>query len=159
MAFVLLNLQACGYTLMGTKADSTYSVLGKGDKTIAITKIEQSSLLPWVSYELRNRLHSEMQLRQFAKITSADTADYSLEANLTSFEISSYISNSSDETLLSSVIGTLSIFVYDKNQDLVWSSGSVSYSETFERVEENQAIRDTIKELVYTAYDKMQNTF
>ena len=157
--FVLFSLSACGYTLLGTRADTRNSVLGTGDKTIAITKIEQSSLFPWLSYSLRTELHTEMNMRRLAKWVDVEKADYTMEAVLTSFEKRAYISGDDDETLLNLVAAQLTVTVYDKEHKTVWTSGPVTYSENYENIREEEAIHEIIRELVYIVYDRMQSTF
>ncbi len=158
LGLMLLTVSACGYNLMGTSA-SYDSILGSGEKTIAISKIEQSSLFPWVSYELRTELHSEMQMRKYAKWASIEQADYLMEANLTSFETRAYLSGEEDETLLSTVSANLVIKIYDRNNNLIWTSGNTNFSENYQHIHESSAIKEIIKELVYLTYDKMQDTF
>ncbi len=158
LSIICFILSSCGYTMMGTTA-SNYSVLGDGNKTIAISKMETATLTPWVAYELRSKIHSEMQMRQYAKWADIKEADYLMEVNLTSFETRAYISDDEDETLLNLVVANLLITIYDRNNNLVWSSGSVNFGENYENYQDVEAINDILKELVYIAYDRMQNTF
>ena len=157
--FVLCFINACGYTLQGTKLDTNSSVLGAGDKTIAITKIEQSSLIPWVPYVLRTELYSEMNMRRLAIWTDVDKADYTMEADLHSFETRAFISGDDDETLLSVISAELTVIVYDKENNIVWSSGVITYSENYENIREDEAVREILREIVYVVYDRMQNPF
>jgi len=159
LAFILIFMNACGYTLQGTNVNTNNSVLGSGNKTIAITKVEQSSLLPWIPYVLRTELYTEMSMRKLAKWTNVDSADYTMEANLSAFETRAYISGDDDETLLSVVSAQLTVTVYDRKNNVIWNSGLVTYAENYENVREEDAIRDILREIVYLVYDRMQNTF
>lgn len=159
LAFVLLFVNACGYTLQGTTVGTRDSVLGSGEKTIAITKIEQSSLIPWVPYILRTELHTEMNMRRLAKWTDVDKADYTMEVDLRSFETRAFITGDDDETLLNVVSAQLTVTVYDKTHTVVWDSGPITYSENYENVREDEAIRDILREIVYIVYDRMQSVF
>lgn len=159
LCFVLIFVSACGYTLKGTKADLHESVLGNGEKTIAITKVEQSSLIPWLPYNLRTALYTEMQMRGLAKWTDPQSADYLMEANISSFGTSTAISGSNDETLLSVVSAVLIVNVFDRDHQLVWTSGTVSYGETYQDLNEDEAIEEILQELVYIVYNKMEYTF
>ena len=163
LTFALCFVSACGYTLQGTKqgtsVSSRSSVLGSGNKTIAITKVAQSSLIPWIPYVLRTELHTEMNMRHLAKWTDADKADYTMEVELRSFETRAFISGDDDETLLNVVSAQLTVIIYDKENKVIWNSGSITYSENYENVREEEAIREILREIVYIVYDRMQNTF
>lgn len=160
LCIVLFFMTACaGYVVQGSKADTHESVLGHGEKTIAITKVEQSSLIPWLPYNLRTALYTEMQLRGYAKWVEPEIADYTMEANISSFETSASISGENDETLLNVVSARLIVKVYDRQHKLVWTSGSIAYSELYQNINEDEAIDEILQELVNIVYNRMQYTF
>lgn len=159
LAFVLFFVNACGYTLQGTTVGTRDSVLGSGEKTIAITKIEQSSLIPWIPFVLRTELHTEMNMRRLAVWSDIDEADYTMEVDISSFETRAFITGDDDKTLLSVVSAQLTVVVFDKKHNVVWNSGPITYSENYENVREDEAIRDILREIVYILYDRMQSVF
>lgn len=157
--FMSITLSACGYTLQGTQKTSAITVLGSGNKTLAIESVEQASLLPWISHYLRTQIHDEVNLRKIARWVSIEDADYLMQVRFPSFKTRAFISGQEDETLLNSVTVELDVQIYDKNKNIIWSSGPVFYSKNYENVREDEAIREILKEAVYILLDRLQFEF
>ena len=52
---VCLMLTGCGYVWRGQEGSlSENSVLGNGSKTLKIKSVEQTSLYPWLTYQVRS---------------------------------------------------------------------------------------------------------
>ena len=55
-----LLLAGCGYTWRGQEGSlSEDSVLGKGDKTLRIRDIDQTTLYPWLPYMIRSQIRDD----------------------------------------------------------------------------------------------------
>ena len=136
------------------------SVLGDGSQTIKIERVEQVTMYPWVPYYLHSIVRDEVNLRRLAKWVDDGPADYLLTITMPSFNVRSSVSNRQDVTLLSSSTVTLELVVRSgRNGSVVWRSGAVSYSDTFETVDEASAIRNGLEEALDRALDRMQQKF
>ena len=157
-----LLVGGCGYQLDGFSSASSraHSVLGDGNSTIKFDKVEQITLLPWVQYYVRGVVRDEMTLRRLARFVDDGKADYLLTVNMTGFSVRSSISNRVDNTLLSTTTVSLEVIVRSgKSGGVVWKSGRVSFSDKFEVVDEDMAVREGLKEAVRRALDRMQQEF
>ena len=163
-AICCLSLVAggCGYTLDGYSSSSSRaeSVLGDGNQTLRIDKVEQVTMYPWVQYYLRGITRDEVNLRRLARWVDSGNADYLLTINMPGFRVRSSISNRVDNTLLSDTVVQLELVIRSgKSGNVVWRSGVISYSDKFETVDESSAIRDGLKEALRRALDRMQQKF
>ncbi|WP_273524608.1 hypothetical protein [Mailhella massiliensis] len=152
----------CGYELDGYSSGSSraVSVLGDGNQTLRIDKVEQVTMYPWVQYYLRGLTRDEVNLRRLARWVDSGNADYLLTITMPGFRVRSSISNSVDNTLLSDTEVQLELIVRSgKSGTVVWRSGVVSYFDRFETVDEASAIRDGLKEALRRALDRMQQKF
>lgn len=157
-----LLVGGCGYQSDGfsTASSRAHSVLGNGDSTIKIEKVEQVTLYPWVQYYLHGLVRDEVTLRRLAKWADSGKADYLLTVNMTGFKVRSSISNRADMTLLSDTTVALELIVRNGRTGAVeWRSGMVRYHDKIETVDEPSAIRDGLKEAVRRALDRMQQKF
>jgi len=152
----------CGYQMDGFSSSSSraHSVLGTGNSTLKIEKVEQVTMYPWVQYYLRGAVRDEVNLRRLARWVDSGNADYLLTVNMPGFQVRSSMSNRVDETLLSDTTVRLELIVRSgKTGAVVWRSGVVSYSDKFEVVDEGNAIRDGLQEVLRRAFDRMQQNF
>lgn len=152
----------CGYNLDGYSSGSSraVSVLGDGNQTLKIDKVEQVTIYPWVQYYLRGITRDEVNLRRLARWVDSGNADYLLSIIMPGFRVRSFISNRVDNTLLSDTTVQLELIVRSgKSGAVVWRSGVVSYFDRFETVDEASAIRDGLKETLRRAFDRMQQKF
>lgn len=156
---MLFLLCSCGYTVQGIQQTSVDSIFGNGNKTVAITKIEDPSLYPWINYYLTNQFHTEMNFRRLAKWEVSNKADYHIEILLHKFDNYASLTDEQDRTLLSSMNIQMEVRVRDTHTNITWSSGILSHSEYFQNLSEEDAIRETLNELVYLAFNTFQNTF
>ena len=157
-----LFVGGCGYELDGYSSSSSraVSVLGDGNQTLRIDKVEQVTMYPWVQYYLRGITRDEVNLRRLARWVDSGSADYLLTINMPGFLVRSSVSNQVDNTLLSDAIVQLELIVRSgKNGTVVWRSGVISYTDTFETVDEASVVRDGLKEALRRALDRMQQKF
>ena len=157
-----LLLGGCGYNLDGYSSSSSRaaSVLGDGNQTLRIDKVEQVTMYPWVQYYLRGITRDEVNLRRLARWVDSGNADYLLTITMPGFRVRSSVSNRVDNTLLSDTVVQLELVVRSgKSGNVVWRSGVISYSDKFETVDEASAIRDGLKEALRRALDRMQQKF
>ena len=157
-----LFVGGCGYQSDGFSSVSSraHSVLGSGSSTIKFDKVEQITLFPWVQYYVRGTVRDEVNLRRLARWVDDGNADYLLTVNMTGFRERSSISNRYDTTLLSTTTVSLEMIVRSgKTGAVVWKSGRIDYSDKFEVVNEDSAVRDGLKEAIRRALDRMQQEF
>ena len=65
---VCLMLTGCGYVWRGQEGSlSENSVLGNGSKTLKIKSVEQTSLYPWLTYQVRSLVRDDIHARNLAK--------------------------------------------------------------------------------------------
>ncbi len=156
---MLFLLCSCGYTVKGIQQSSRDSIFGSGNKTVAITKIEDPSLYPWITYYLTNQFHTEMNFRRLAKWEVSDKADYHIEILLPKFDTFASLTDEEDRTLLNSISIQMEVRVHDMHLNTTWSSGTLSHYEYFQNLSEEESIRETLNELVYMAFNAFENTF
>ncbi|MBQ4616611.1 MAG: hypothetical protein IJB29_07915 [Mailhella sp.] len=157
-----LFVGGCGYQMDGFSSSSSraHSVLGSGNSTIKIEKVEQVTMHPWVQYYLRGIVRDEVNLRRLAKWVDEGNADYLMEIIMPGFKVRSSISNRYDMTLLSTTTVSLELLIRSgRSGAVVWRSGVVSYSDKFEVVDEASAIREGLREALRRALDRMQQKF
>ena len=157
-----LLVGGCGYQMDGFSSSSSraHSVLGRGNSTIKFDKVEQITLFPWVQYHIRGLVRDEVNLRRLARWVDDGNADYLLTVNMSGFKVRSSISNWYDNTLLSETTVSLEMIVRSgKTGAVVWRSGQIAYSDKFEVVDEDSAVREGLKEAVRRALDRMQQEF
>lgn len=160
LAGCLIVLCSCGYKIQGLSRQASSSVFGSPEKTVAIVKIDDPSLYPWINYYLTNKFHSEMNARKIARfITDKEKADFQMEILIHKFYTADSLTNEQDRTLLNSVVINMEVRIKNMDNGEVWSSGILTSSETFQQVTEEQAAQETLQELVYKAFNSMENTF
>ena len=152
----------CGYGLDGfsTSSSRAHSVLGDGSRTIKFDKVEQVTLFPWVQYYMRDIVREEVNLRRLARWKDEGKSDYLLTVNMTGFKVRSSISNEYDDTLLSTATVSVELIVRNGRTGAVeWKSGPVHYSDRYEVVDEDSAVREGLREAVRLGLDRMQQQF
>lgn len=156
----LCILCSCGYKVQGLSGHSSQSVFGGSDKTVAIAKIEDPSLYPWINYYLTNKFHSEMNARKLARfVADQDKADFLMEIIIHKFYTADSLTDEQDRTLLNSIVIDMEVRLNNRHTGETWSSGILSSSETFQQVTEEYAAQETLQELVYKAFNSMENNF
>lgn len=155
-----LVLAGCGYTWRGQEGSlSEDSVLGKGDKTLRIRDIEQTTLYPWLPYMIRSNIRDDMNARGLAIWKDSGETDFTLSVRVPSFQIRSYGEYKS-QTLLFTATILMEFIVFDgRTNTEVWRSGLLSYSEQYENANEEQAIQETVRMVIRRCMDSLQQRF
>ena len=157
---VCLMLAGCGYVWRGQEGSlSENSVLGNGSKTLRIKSVEQSTLYPWLTYQIRSLVRDDINARSLAKWVDDGPADYTLTVRVPSFQIRSYGQYASASQLYPATI-RMEFIVYDgKTNTQVWRSGNIYYSENYENSDEESAIRSILELAVRRCMDALQQRF
>ena len=110
---VCLMLTGCGYVWRGQEGSlSENSVLGNGSKTLKIKSVEQTSLYPWLTYQVRSLVRVDINARNLAKWVDDGQADYTLTVRIPSFKVRSYGQYRSASQLYTATI-SIEFIVYD----------------------------------------------
>ena len=146
---VCLMLTGCGYVWRGQEGSlSENSVLGNGSKTLKIKSVEQTSLYPWLTYQVRSLVRDDINARNLAKWVDDGQADYTLTVRIPSFKVRSYGQYRSASQLYTATI-SIEFIVYDgKTNTEVWRSGSIFYEENYENANEESAIKSILGKLL-----------
>lgn len=158
--FVCLLLAGCGYVWRGQEGSlSENSVLGNGSKTLRMKSVEQTTLYPWLTYQIRSLVRDDINARSLAKWVDDGPADYTLTVRVPSFQVRNYGQYRSASELYTATI-TMEFIVYDgKTNTEVWRSGSIYYSENYENSNEETAIRSILELAVRRCMDALQQRF
>lgn len=157
---VCLMLAGCGYVWRGQEGSlSENSVLGGGDKTLKIKSVEQTTLYPWLTYQIRSRVRDDINARGLAKWVDDGPADYTLTVRVPSFQVRSYGQYGSSTQLYTATIN-MEFIVYDgKTNTQVWQSGNISYNENYENSDEETAIKSILELAIRRCMDALQQRF
>ena len=154
---VCLMLTGCGYVWRGQEGSlSENSVLGNGSKTLKIKSVEQTSLYPWLTYQVRSLVRDDINARNLAKWVDDGQADYTLTVRIPSFKVRSYGQYRSASQLYTATI-SIEFIVYDgKTNTEVWRSGPIYYEENYENAKEESAIKSILEMAVRRCMDALQ---
>ncbi len=162
LCLCVLFLSSCGYNLRGTQAfnDSMQSVFGDSSATVSIGDIEQVSIYPWAPYFITTTLRDEITLRNIATWQSAAESDYSIDVQMSSFDLGAF----DDGYLTGSLISTLSVqmqltVIDNITGEVIASTGLVTHDRNFESPREESALREVIAETIEIALDNFQTNF
>ncbi len=155
----LMFLHGCGYAIYNPQAESQTELLDGG--SIRIGTITQTTIYPWLPYYLATTIRSEILLRNIATWSSSEKgADYYIDIDVTDFQVSSFDDNFTTGDEISSATVDLAISIYNnRTEELVWSSGTVSYTENFEAPRATDSIEQVLIEGIQIALDKMNTRF
>ncbi len=160
LLLTLFTFSACGYKVHGLSSMPIQTVIGNGSSTLRVDSVEQSTLYPWLPYFVTSTIRDELALRKLAKWSTSLDSDYYLQAEVLSFDVSAYDEDYFGSATLSSATVTLVIQIFESSSNTqVWSSGNVSYSETYESTKADTSIREVLEEALELAFDNLQNTF
>ena len=121
--------------------------------------MEQSTLYPWLTYQIRSLVRDDINARSLAKWVDDGPADYTLTGRVPSFQIRSYGQYASASQLYTATI-RMEFIVYDgKTNTQVWRSGNIYYSEKYENSDEEAAIRSILELAVRRCMDALQQRF
>ena len=138
---------------------SENSVLGNGSKTLKIKSVEQTSLYPWLTYQVRSLVRDDINARNLAKWVDDGQADYTLTVRIPSFKVRSYGQYRSASQLYTATI-SIEFIVYDgKTNTEVWRSGPIYYEENYENANEESAIKSILEMAVRRCMDALQQRF
>ena len=160
----ILNLSACGYKIQGQEESrytyKTATILGDGSKSLRIDEVEQATLYPWLPFYVMQKVRDEINLRNIAEYSSSLDADYYAKIEILSFDVTAFDEDYYKTASLTSADVRLNIDIFETNTNSkVWSSGTVAYSETYERIKSEQALREILQEAIKLAFDRIQYSF
>lgn len=156
LLFSLLAAGGCGYTL----ASEEPSVLGSGNRTIKIKRVENPTLFPWLSHLMRTNLHDELNYRKLGSLVEADKADYEFDIEVLRFEIADYGYSREGSSLMYSASMTMLLNIYDgSTNQQIWSSGAVALSRVYDTDNAQIATRELSRELIRRCLDRVRNVF
>lgn len=148
-------LYGCGY---GLGADMP-TVMGDGKATLKLVSVEQPTLYPWVVYTLRSSMRDEVNARNLAEWAEGGNADFNMHIKVNSFTMRSAVSSSTDATLLYNGSVSITAIIYNgADNSEAWRT-SVTYSDEFDNVTEEEAARSLFTQAVRRIADNMRNTF
>ena len=158
--WVFLLCLACvscgGYSLTSMQP----SVLGDGDKTLKVKAIDNPTMYAWLPYALRSALRDEVNARNLARWQDSGATDLEIRLTVHSFQIRGDARSARDVTLLYTATMRLSAMLYDGPTNTVkWQSGILSYSETYEAANAQEAARELSRELIRRLTDRMRQKF
>ena len=152
----LFLLSGCGYNV----ASEEPSVLGSGEKTLKVKRIENPTLYSWLSYQMRTILHDEINYRQMAKWVDSGESDYEIEIVVTRFHLDDHGYTSSGSSVMFSASMTMQMRLYDASTNReVWNSGNVSYSRVYDTDNAQAATEELSRELILRCLDRMRFVF
>ncbi len=152
----LLLASGCGYKL----ASEEPSVLGNGEKSLKVKRVENPTLYPWLSYQMRTVLHDEVNYRQLAKWVDSGEADYEIEVVVKRFRIEDHGYSSTGSSVMYSASMTMQMSLYDGSTNKqVWNSGNISYSRVDDTDNPQAATQELSRELIYRCLDRMRFVF
>jgi len=157
--FLLVFLVGCGYTWRGEQGSiATQSIIENNTKTLKIQAIEQPTLYPWLSYFVRSVLRDEITQRNIATWVDSGSADYEMLVTIKDFQIRSYGSYAYSSLLTART--NMELTLYDgKTNAIIWQSGPITYSETYEDVNEDVALKELVIIIVQRSIDRLQQQF
>ena len=156
LALLCLLQAGCGYKL----ASDEPSVLGSGEKTVKIKRVENPTLYPWLSPQIRTIVHDEVNYRKLGRWVDSGEADYELDVEVTRFRVSDHGYSREGTSVMYSASMTMIISVYDGSTNkLVWSSGRIDLSRVYDTDGAQAAAQELSRELVRRGMDRMRFAF
>ena len=156
LALLCLLQAGCGYKL----ASDEPSVLGSGEKTVKIKRVENPTLYPWLSPQIRTIVHDEVNYRKLGRWVDSGEADYELDVEVTRFRVSDHGYSREGTSVMYSASMTMIISVYDGSTNkLVWSSGKIELGRVYDTDGAQAAAQELSRELVRRGMDRMRFAF
>jgi hypothetical protein len=158
--FAALFLASCGYGF-GSDGESVLEARSPGILPgMKVKTIENPTLYPWLSYVIRTELRDELAARRVARWVDSGKSDYELSVKVSNFTFRSWLTDSNDATMLYAASMTLEGIVYrsDTNEE-VWRSGMLSYSQNYDRSQEQAAAAELTRELMRRLTSAFRNVF
>jgi len=156
-AVLLAALSGCaGYRL--TTEDT--GIFGDGTKTIKIKGVDNPTMYPWLPYLLRSALRDEVGARSLGVWKDEGRADYEIKLRVRHFQIRGDVRDSDDTSQLYTASMAAEATVYDGTTNaVVWESKAVSYSNSYDTYNEQDAAEEVGTELVRRLVDRMRQHF
>lgn len=152
-----LLLMACGYGF----GESGHSVLKPEYRVLAISGVENPTMLTWLEPRLRKLLRDELTNR--GSITWTDEqkdADALINIKVTRYNRPTAVEGSSDETLRSNANIVFEATIRSATDDSVlWSSGSMSQSWPFYSGQESEADAEVTRLAIRRLADRMSQNY
>ncbi|KAF0232774.1 MAG: hypothetical protein FD177_2256 [Desulfovibrionaceae bacterium] len=128
-----LALGGCGYTFTGQAVDAeTASRLDPAFRTMALVRVENPTIEPWLEPRLRSLIRDEFTRRRFVSWTDKDKAASLLTVVVKRYTRSTSVAGQQDQSLKLSTGLTLIFRVHRAGDGaILWDSGEVSQSESF----------------------------
>lgn len=155
-----LALAGCGYGF-GVKAPSVMPAVTPGvPPTVKMKSVENPTLYPWLPYVLRTEVRDQLAARRLGQWVDSGRAEYGIFLRIENFLVRSWLVDSDDRTTLYSASMTLEGIIYrgDSNEE-VWRSGKITYSQSYENVQERLVADDLSREIVRRLISAMRNAF
>ncbi len=156
-------LAGCGYRL-GTDMPSVLQQNGTAPggalPTLKVKDVDNPTMDPSLVYAIRSRLRDEVGARQLARWVDSGKADYEIGIKVQSYTYRTWMRDKDDVSLLYSANMTLEGIVYrgDTNA-VIWRSGNIVYSQTYESTQDKAATEDLVLNLIRQLVDRMRNNF
>ena len=150
------TFSGCGYQL----ASNSPSIIGDGTRTLKVKGVDSPTLHPWLTHAIRSELRNEIGARYLARWVDSGSADYEIQINVINFSSSEWIRTELDTTQLYATSLSLEAIIYDGSTNReIWRSGTLSYSEYEEHVDETAASRNIIAQVIRKLADTMRKAF
>lgn len=155
--FALSALTGCaGYNLTSEET----GIFGDGSKTLKIKSVDNPTMYSWLPYILRSSLRDEIAARSLAVWKDDGRADYEVKLRVHYFRLRGDVRDSDDRTQLYTASMAAAVTVYDgATNAVVWESGVVGYSDSYDTYNERDAAEKVGIELVRRLVDKMRQRF
>ncbi|WP_461208492.1 LPS assembly lipoprotein LptE [Desulfocurvus sp. DL9XJH121] len=152
-----LALSACaGYSI--TSKDGGTLALAPEYRTLFLKSVENPTLKPGVSADLRSRLRDEFSRRGGITWVDRDKAAAYLHVKVVSFTTSAAITDEDDETLKSSASISMEAWITKKSDGSELWRGAASHSETF-LTDREQAEEDVIEHAARKLADRLSQNY
>lgn len=136
------------------------SVMGDGTATLKVQAVDNPTMYTWLPYTLRSALRDEVHTRRLAVWKDSGSTDYEIRLVVHSFQLRGNVRSQQDVTLLYTGTMELSATLYDAATNTVkWQSPRMSYSNTYEASDAQEAARELSRELLRRIVDRMRSEF
>lgn len=157
LAALAASLTGCaGYRL----ASEETGIFGNGGKTLKFKGVDNPTMYPWLPYLLRSTLRDEIGARKLAVWKDDGRADYEIKLRVSYFQLRGYVRGSDDASQLYTAVMSVGATVHDgATNAVVWESGIVGYSDTYDSYNERDAGEKVSAELMRRLVDRMRQRF
>ena len=159
LLFFALTLSGCGYTLGADTPSVLTPVEAENIPSLKIRNIDNPTLFPWLTYAVRTQLRDEIAARNIARWVDSGPADYEISLKVDRYTYRSWQSRTDYTAMLYSAQIIMNATVYKGNSATVVWNGWQSYSQTFERVQEESAANALVREIIRRLTVNMRQKF